>query len=128
MIDHGPAAAYASKFPPVYVTVDVVLLTIRDERLQVLMIWRGSKPWRGSLALPGGFLRQSEDLADGARRELRERPASTSNPPTSNNSAPSARPTATHALVRSRSPTLPCSPGSPPPSPEPTPPTQAGSP
>ena len=63
---------HTSKFPPVYVTVDVVLLTIRDERLQVLVVERGSQPWRGSLALPGGFLRQSEDLADGARRELRE--------------------------------------------------------
>lgn len=64
--------SYTSEFPPVYVTVDVVLLTVRDERLQVLMVERGSKPWRGSLALPGGFLRQTEDLADGARRELRE--------------------------------------------------------
>lgn len=64
--------AYTSKFPPVYVTVDVVLLTIRDDQLHVLMVERGSHPWRGSLALPGGFLRQSEDLADGARRELRE--------------------------------------------------------
>ena len=61
-----------SRFPPVYVTVDVILLTIRDERLQVLVVERGSEPWRGSLALPGGFLRQTEDLADGARRELRE--------------------------------------------------------
>ncbi len=59
-------------FPPVYVTVDVVLLTVRDDRLHVLMVERGSQPWRGSLALPGGFLRQTEDLADGARRELRE--------------------------------------------------------
>ena len=65
-------AAYTSKFPPVYVTVDVVLLTIRDKQLHVLMVERGSHPWRGSLALPGGFLRQDEHLADGARRELRE--------------------------------------------------------
>lgn len=63
---------YTSAFPPVYVTVDVVLLTIREDRLQVLIVTRGSEPWRGSRALPGGFLRQSEDLADGAQRELRE--------------------------------------------------------
>jgi 8-oxo-dGTP diphosphatase len=64
--------SYTSEFPPVYVTVDVVLLTIRDDQLQVLMVRRGSKPWRGWLALPGGFLRQTEDLPDAARRELQE--------------------------------------------------------
>jgi 8-oxo-dGTP diphosphatase len=63
---------HTAEFPPVYVTVDVVLLTIRDDRLQVMMVRRGSKPWRGWLALPGGFLRQTEDLSGGARRELRE--------------------------------------------------------
>lgn len=64
--------AYESMFPPVYVTVDVVLLTIRDDALQVLVVRRGSEPHRGSLALPGGFVRQDEDLPDAARRELRE--------------------------------------------------------
>ena len=59
-------------FPPVYVTVDVVLLTLRADELQVLMVRRGSNPWRGSLALPGGFVRQTEDLPDAARRELRD--------------------------------------------------------
>jgi 8-oxo-dGTP diphosphatase len=64
--------AYTSAFPPVYVTVDVVLLTLRDDRLQVLMVRRGSKPWRGWSALPGGFVRPAEDLLEAARRELRE--------------------------------------------------------
>ena len=64
--------AYASTFPPVYVTVDVVLLTIREEVLQVLVVERGSEPHRGWRALPGGFVRQEEDLPDAARRELRE--------------------------------------------------------
>jgi len=64
--------AYISTFPPVYVTVDIVLLTIRDNQLQVMMVRRGSKPWQGWLALPGGFIRQIEDLPDAARRELRE--------------------------------------------------------
>ena len=63
---------YRSAFPPVYVTVDIVLLTIRDDQLHVLMIKRGSKPWRGWWALPGGFIRQYEDLAAAARRELVE--------------------------------------------------------
>ena len=63
---------YRLAFPPVYVTVDVVLLTVRDDRLQVLMVKRGSKPWHGWWALPGGFIQQDEDLADAARRELVE--------------------------------------------------------
>ncbi|MCW2811358.1 MAG: hydrolase [Friedmanniella sp.] len=62
----------AHPFPPVYVTVDVVVLTIRDDELHVLLVRRGSQPWLGCLALPGGFLRQTEDLPDGVRRELRE--------------------------------------------------------
>ena len=61
-----------SEYPPVYVTVDVVLLTIRGDQLQVLMVRRGSEPWQGWLALPGGFLRPTEDLPAAARRELRE--------------------------------------------------------
>ncbi|SDT33493.1 8-oxo-dGTP diphosphatase [Friedmanniella luteola] len=64
--------SYTSAFPPVYVTVDVVLLTLRADRLHVLMVERGSEPWRGWLALPGGFVRQDEDLPEAARRELRE--------------------------------------------------------
>jgi 8-oxo-dGTP diphosphatase len=51
--------------------VDVVLLTIRRERLHVLLINR-SAPQAGQLALPGGFVLPDEDLPDAARRELRD--------------------------------------------------------
>lgn len=64
--------AYTSEFPPFYVTVDVVLLTLRADALQVLMVRRGSKPYVGRLALPGGFVRPQEDLPRAALRELRE--------------------------------------------------------
>ncbi len=63
---------YESEYPPVYVTVDVVLLTVRDDTLQVLLVERGATEQQGRLALPGGFVRQEEDLPDAARRELRE--------------------------------------------------------
>lgn len=66
------AVPYTSDYPPFYVTVDVVLLTIRDGALQVLMVRRGSAPYRGRLALPGGFVRPTEGLAPAARRELSE--------------------------------------------------------
>jgi len=68
-------------YDPVAVTVDVVALTIRDTRLQVLLVRRGEQPYRGSWALPGGFVRPrtgpdgektEEDLPQTAARELAE--------------------------------------------------------
>jgi len=54
------------------VTVDVVLFTIRDRRLQVLLIKRKIKPFANRYALPGGFVLQNESLDAAAVRELRE--------------------------------------------------------
>ncbi len=61
-----------STFPPLAVAVDLALLTIRDGRLAVLLVQRADHPHQGRWALPGGFVRPSEDLDDAARRELRE--------------------------------------------------------
>jgi 8-oxo-dGTP diphosphatase len=54
------------------VTTDIVLFTVRDERLQVLLIRRRNPPYQGNWALPGGFLDMDEDLAACAKRELEE--------------------------------------------------------
>lgn len=62
----------ASHYPAFAVTVDLVVLTVRDRELQVLLVERGEPPFAGRLALPGGFVRPDEDLADAARRELSE--------------------------------------------------------
>jgi len=59
-------------FPPVAVTVDLVIFTIRDQTLRVLLIERGEEPFRGRLALPGGFVRPDEGIDAAARRELAE--------------------------------------------------------
>jgi ADP-ribose pyrophosphatase YjhB (NUDIX family) len=53
-------------------TADLVVLTIRDNQLKILLVVRRNDPFRGKLALPGGFLRPDEDLEQTARRELAE--------------------------------------------------------
>jgi 8-oxo-dGTP diphosphatase len=59
--------------PSVLLAVDLVILTLRRERLHVLLIERGVDPYLGSMALPGGFLRDAaEGIEDAARRELAE--------------------------------------------------------
>lgn len=63
---------YTSKYPIFSVTVDIVCLTVRDDRFQVLLVRRGGEPFLGRLALPGGFVHIDEDLETAARRELAE--------------------------------------------------------
>ncbi|MEV4723105.1 NUDIX hydrolase [Micromonospora humida] len=52
--------------------VDLVILTVRENLLQVLVIERGNDPFVGRPALPGGFLREGEEPLATAHRELRE--------------------------------------------------------
>lgn len=56
----------------VLVAADLVVLTIRDGRLQVLVVVRGTAPFEGMMALPGGFLRPEESVEGAALRELAE--------------------------------------------------------
>ncbi|MBS1992385.1 MAG: NUDIX hydrolase [Cyanobacteria bacterium SZAS LIN-3] len=54
------------------VTVDIVLFTLLERRLQVLLIKRLAPPFVGSYALPGGFVLEDESLDAAAQRELHE--------------------------------------------------------
>ncbi|MEV1121030.1 NUDIX domain-containing protein [Actinosynnema sp. NPDC049800] len=59
--------------PTVAIAVDLAVLTVRAERLHVLLVNRGVEPYRGRLALPGGFLStEDEDIDVAAARELAE--------------------------------------------------------
>lgn len=55
-------------FPPTFHTVDAVVV----QSGHVLVVKRKVNPGKGLYALPGGFLKQSERLEDGAIRELKE--------------------------------------------------------
>ncbi|MER5889328.1 NUDIX domain-containing protein [Streptomyces sp. NPDC001941] len=58
---------------PVLLTVDLVVLTLREGRLCVLLVERGEDPFQGMRALPGGFLSHAgEGILDAAHRELSE--------------------------------------------------------
>jgi 8-oxo-dGTP diphosphatase len=55
------------------VTVDIVIFTIRKKKLEVLLIQRGQEPFKDLWAIPGGFVRLSENLDEAAKRVLYEK-------------------------------------------------------
>lgn len=59
-------------YPRPAVTTDICLFTVVDDDLRILLVRRGEEPFKGSWALPGGFLREDETLDDCAARELQE--------------------------------------------------------
>lgn len=54
------------------VTIDVVMMSLRQKDLQVLLVNRHSCPYEGMWALPGGFVHMDASLEEAARRELQE--------------------------------------------------------
>lgn len=63
---------YSYRYPHPAVAVDVVVFDAAADPPRVLLIRRGSEPFRGSWALPGGFVRIDESVEDAAQRELFE--------------------------------------------------------
>ena len=58
---------------PVLLTADAVALTLHPEAgLSVMLVRRGSQPFEGRWALPGGFVDPGEELEAAAARELHE--------------------------------------------------------
>lgn len=55
------------------ITVDVVILTIKNNTLKVLLVKRTNEPFKGRWAIPGGFIRLSENLDEAALRILKEK-------------------------------------------------------
>ena len=55
------------------VTPDVVIFTIKDDKLKVLLVKRANEPFKGKWALPGGYIRISETIDEAALRILKEK-------------------------------------------------------
>ncbi|HVK77804.1 MAG TPA: NUDIX domain-containing protein [Kofleriaceae bacterium] len=67
-----PPGKHVYPYPRPAVTVDCVVLGLDADDLKVLLIQRGVDPFRHAWALPGGFIKEDEELDAAARRELRE--------------------------------------------------------
>ncbi len=55
-----------------YVTVDLLILTVRDGRLNLLLSRRKEEPYAGRWALPGRFVGQDESAEEAAEKLLQE--------------------------------------------------------
>lgn len=70
------ASSTASPHPRPAVTVDLVVMALKEQRMHVLLVERGVHPEQGKWALPGGFVRvgahADPSLKAAARRELAE--------------------------------------------------------
>lgn len=60
---------YTYQYPRPAVTVDAILVSKKNT---VLLIERGRDPFKGTWALPGGFIDMNEELETACRRELEE--------------------------------------------------------
>ena len=63
---------YTYKYPHPAVTTDSVIFGFDGSSINILLIERGLEPYKGSWALPGGFLRMDETVEEGAKRDLCE--------------------------------------------------------
>src|SRR2546421_3195261 len=62
----------ASQYERPLVTVDVVMMSLRQRDLQVLLVKRRSWPYECMSAIAGGFVNMNESLEEAAKRELQE--------------------------------------------------------
>ncbi|GCE03953.1 NUDIX hydrolase [Dictyobacter aurantiacus] len=72
-VGNGEAHQYdVNKYERPSVTVDVLMMSLRQRDLQILLIKRRAWPYEGMWAIPGGFINMNESLESAAKRELQE--------------------------------------------------------
>ncbi|MGR0160606.1 NUDIX hydrolase [Paenarthrobacter nitroguajacolicus] len=59
-------------YPSVALTADLVVFAVSAGTLNVALVRRGGHPFKGALALPGGFVGPEESAEQAAKRELAE--------------------------------------------------------
>src|SRR5690349_18879194 len=64
--------AYSSRRLCHGVTVDAVVFGYNGQSLDLVLVRRAIDPYKGSWALPGGFVRSDESIEEALRREVRE--------------------------------------------------------
>lgn len=64
--------SYHYDYPRPAVTVDIIIFRLNGKIPEVLLIQRANDPFKGSWALPGGFVDKDEPLELAAARELKE--------------------------------------------------------
>jgi 8-oxo-dGTP diphosphatase len=57
----------------ILITVDNVIFTIINEKLQVLLVSRPIEPFKDYWTLPGGFVSENETLEEAAYKKLEEK-------------------------------------------------------
>lgn len=65
-------SSYTYKYPHPSVTTDCVIFGFDGKDLNIFLVERGLEPFKGSWALPGGFLKMDETVEECAKRELQE--------------------------------------------------------
>lgn len=63
---------YTYEYPRAALTVDSIVYVKTDKTIKVLLIERGSEPYKNKWALPGGFIEMDETLERACIRELEE--------------------------------------------------------
>ncbi|OGI26167.1 MAG: hypothetical protein A3J76_01825 [Candidatus Moranbacteria bacterium RBG_13_45_13] len=63
----------SKKYKFAVIAVDVVIFTVKDEKLNALLIKMKKKPYGKSWAAPGGLIKVNESLDEAARRLLKEK-------------------------------------------------------